>query len=118
MKRLIVIDQDVEALNLINYCAVELKMDVYSSVDQLSAWEIEALRPDILFIDCALSRKDGACICAQLKSNAANKDLRIAVMSTLPQDKSSLTQQYADRYLRKPLDKQALQTTLHSLIIS
>lgn len=116
MKRLLAIDKDIDTLNLINFYASEFELEVYSSIDLLTAWEIEALQPDILFIDWAFNCSDGKDICAELKLNGRNKELRIALMSSIPQFKSLLRQQCADHYLHKPLDGQAIEYTLRCII--
>ena len=116
MKRLLAIDKDIDTLNMINYHAHEFDLEVYTSIDRLTAWEIESLQPDIVFIDCVFNSKDGEFVCAQLKANNRNKNLRIAVMSSIAEYENVLKQQNADSYLRKPLDKHVLIKTLHRFI--
>ncbi|HVW15253.1 MAG TPA: hypothetical protein VHB54_15585 [Mucilaginibacter sp.] len=116
MKRLLAIDQDVPTLNIINFSAPDLGLEVFSAVHELSLWEVEVLAPDIVLIDCHLNCIDESDLCAQLKLNIQTQSIRVVLLSNAHDYGLAAKNTHADACLLKPLDGKSLIRTLRQFV--
>ncbi|MGD9601008.1 MAG: response regulator [Gammaproteobacteria bacterium] len=68
--------------------------------------KVQGFRPDILLLDLRMPRLDGFEVCAQLKADAATRDIRILAMTGVPTRENSLRilAAGAEHCFPKPLD--------------
>jgi two-component system, chemotaxis family, response regulator Rcp1 len=66
----------------------------------------EALRPDLIFLDLNLPRKDGREVLAEIKENPELKDIPVIVLTTsnAEEDIRKSYANHANCYITKPLD--------------
>src|SRR5690606_39272940 len=75
-------------------------------------------KPDIVFADILLQKKDGYDVSAELKSDAELKDVPVVLMWSgfmeLDEDKLQISQ--ANAHLEKPFDVKTLRKLIHELV--
>ena len=70
LKKILLIEDNKVALDMLNYSAYLLKHDVYSSIGEMDYDEIKMLLPDVIIIGYWLNVWGGD-ICSKVKSNPA-----------------------------------------------
>lgn len=68
-------------------------------------------RPDLIFLDVILPKKNGFQVCRQLKTAPETRDIKIVLVTSKTQDSDRFwgLKQGADEYLTKPFDEAELQ---------
>lgn len=105
MKRILVVDDDVDIL-----CVVQLVLDSNGfEVVAISDWkqidgQIVGFNPDLILLDVSLGTQDGRNICKQLKSNASTKHISIILFSANHNVEKSIPECQADYFIAKPFD--------------
>src|SRR5215212_724271 len=105
MKRILVIDDDIDILTV-----VQLVLDSNGfEVSAISDWQqispqIDAFKPDLILLDVSLGTQDGRNICKQLKSNAATKHISVILFSANHNVEKSISECMADSFISKPFD--------------
>lgn len=72
-------------------------------------------KPDIIFADVLITKKNGYEVCAEIKSDPATKDIPVVLMWSgfMEIDESKLAAASADDRLEKPFDADALRNLVH-----
>ncbi len=72
-----------------------------------------AVRPDLIFLDVVLPKKNGFQVCRQLKTSPDTKNIRIVLVTSKTQDSDRFwgLKQGADEYLTKPYSEAELLAT-------
>jgi DNA-binding response OmpR family regulator len=105
MKRILVVDDDIEIL-----CVVQLVLDSNGfEVVAISDWQqiygqIEEFKPDLILLDVSLGTQDGRNICKQLKSNINTKHISVILFSANHNVEKSIPECLADFFISKPFD--------------
>tara|TARA_B100000614_G_scaffold262909_1_gene300453 strand:+ start:41862 stop:42296 length:435 start_codon:yes stop_codon:yes gene_type:complete len=75
-----------------------------------------AIRPDIIFLDLNLPKKDGREVLSDIKSNDKFKSIPIVVLTTSDNasDVNDSYQKYANCYIQKPMDFVAFRRAIQS----
>ena len=105
MKKILVVDDDVDILNV-----VQLVLDVNGfEVLATPNWQqinthIDAFKPDLILLDVSLGTQDGRNICKQLKSNNNTKHIPVILFSANHNIDKSVAECLADNFISKPFD--------------
>lgn len=105
MKKILVVDDDVDILNV-----VQLVLDANGfEVAAISNWQqintqVDIFKPDLILLDVSLGTQDGRNICKQLKSNKNTKDISVILFSANHNIEKSLPECLADNFISKPFD--------------
>src|SRR5665213_2138154 len=105
MKRILVVDDDIDILTV-----VQLTLEANGfNVKSISKWQqiyqsIEIFNPHLVLLDVSLGTQDGRNICKQLKSDPATKNISIILFSANTKVHESLKECLADHFISKPFD--------------
>jgi two-component system, OmpR family, response regulator VicR len=117
-KRILVIDDDPDILEILNIVFEQEGYEVILSADGNEAEHIEELHPDLVLLDIRLigSGKNGADICAKIKSSPGTKDLPVILLSSEDDVRSISEQCGANEYVSKPFMLAQLLTKVHDIL--
>ena len=104
MKKVLVIEDDVDTVQCINYLINDLGFKFVHSESLLSTIDIIKSNPDIIILDYYLPNGHGNQLCLELKSNLLTKEIPVILMSTHPNLRNISKECGADAYLEKPFD--------------
>jgi CheY-like chemotaxis protein len=118
MKRILVIDDDLETRTVIE---ILLKERDYI-VEGISKWQyltysIQYFKPDLILMDVDLSGADGREICQQLKTSKKTRHIPIILFSGYPDLKDHLNGCVPDAVIEKPLDLNNLLETISGTLV-
>ncbi len=105
MKRILVVDDDIDILTV-----VQLVLDSNGfEVIAISNWQqiysqIDSFNPNLILLDVSLGTQDGRNICKQLKSNEETKHISIILFSANHNVEKSVSECLADCFISKPFD--------------
>ncbi|SEN00819.1 Response regulator receiver domain-containing protein [Mucilaginibacter gossypiicola] len=105
-KRVLVIDDDEDILEILNIVFQENGYDIVLSNTGEAAEHIRVIQPDIVLLDVRIvgSAKSGPEICKEIKSQLATRHLPVLLISA-ETDLAMLAQECgADAYVAKPFD--------------
>jgi len=117
-KKVLIIDDDPNTVDMLKEvvemtrddCEIYIANDGYAGL--IKAGETA---PDIIFLDIQLPKIDGFEVCEKIKSNSANKNTKIFILSAFVQNKeyeAKFKQCKADEILAKPTEISKLQALL------
>ncbi|HWZ14302.1 MAG TPA: response regulator [Mucilaginibacter sp.] len=115
-KRILVIDDDPDILEILDIIFQQEGYEVVLSEtgNEAEPDQIMGINPDLILLDLEIksSNKDGAVICAILKSQPETKKLPIVLLSSKSDVGKICGECGADDYLRKPFDIIQLSTKI------
>ena len=102
MKKILVIDDDVDMLHVVNLVLTDKGFIVKTTNRwQIISKTIETFIPDLILLDIDLGGADGGDICKEIKSSTATRHLPVILFSALmPEDYFKACN--AQGYLNKP----------------
>ena len=117
MKRILVVDDDLDILDLVR---MALTMSGYS-VQTLSRWEtmedtIHEFRPELVLLDVSLGTADGRDLCRKLKASPETGNIAVVLFSANIEMQKSMGECRADSFLAKPFDLQRLVKTIRDVM--
>lgn len=111
-KKILIVDDTIENLNILNLILEKENFDVYLSKDGYKAIKIaQEIKPDIILLDILMPNIDGYETCKLLKEDKTTKDIPIIFLSALssPEDKIKAFDVGGIDYISKPFhDKEVL----------
>ena len=111
-KKILIVDDTIENLNILNLILEKENFDVYLSKDGYKAIKIaQEIKPDIILLDILMPNIDGYETCKLLKKDKRTKDIPIIFLSALssPEDKIKAFDVGGIDYISKPFhDKEVL----------
>lgn len=105
-KRILVIDDDEDILEILHIIFSESGYEVILSNTGEAAGYIQVIHPDLILLDVRIvgSVQTGADICREIKSNYETKDLPVMLVSA-ETDLDLIAREWAaDAYVHKPFD--------------
>ena len=105
MKRILLLDDDIDILNV-----VKLLLSYYNyKVKTISDWQtvktsIDVFTPDLIMLDIDLSGADGSEICKSLKLSKATKHIPVILISAHRIPEQYLKQCKAQGFVGKPFE--------------
>ncbi|MEO5782297.1 MAG: response regulator [Ginsengibacter sp.] len=105
MKKILVVDDDVDILNVVQLVldANGFKVVATPNWQQINT-HVDAFKPDLILLDVSLGTQDGRNICKQLKSNNNTKHISVILFSANHNIEKSLPECLADNFISKPFD--------------
>jgi CheY-like chemotaxis protein len=105
MKRILVVDNDPDILNvmeeILEYEGFEVKS--YTDTENIFGC-IDNYHPDLVLMDYILDGINGGELCAQIKSNPKTSSLPVIIMSAYSKVLLSLGNYGCDEFIAKPFD--------------
>jgi two-component system, OmpR family, response regulator VicR len=105
-KRILVIDDDEDILEILNVIFQESGYDIVISNTGEAAEHIRVIHPDIVLLDVRITgyTKSGADICREIKSQYETQHLPVMLISAESDLRTIATECGADSYVAKPFD--------------
>ncbi len=111
-KRILVVDDDTDILNLVQAILDYEGYLVQTSSSGSIFQHVQRALPDLILLDVLLNEKDGRVLCLQLKVNELTKDIPIILFSAQVKKENALNGSHADDFLVKPFDIEELLTVI------
>jgi DNA-binding response OmpR family regulator len=113
MKRVLVVDDDLDILELVQ---MALSMNGYT-VQTVSKWEsmddtIHSFRPQLVLLDVSLGTADGRDLCRKIKASPETSSIAVVLFSANIEMQKSVGECKANSFLPKPFDLQRLVKTI------
>jgi len=104
-KRILVVENDSEILNILSYILVDEGYQVKSLCSLEGFIElIHSYKPDAILLDIIIPGVEGTEICKTIKSTETTKHIPLIVLSTHPTVAASIKEICADEVISKPFD--------------
>src|SRR5476649_2486673 len=105
-KRILVIDDDPDILEILYIIFEQEGYHVILSQTGEEADRIDEINPDLVLLDLEIlsSNKNGAVICAKIKSRPETSNLPVILLSSKPEVGQICSECGADGYMRKPFE--------------
>ena len=117
MKKLLIVDDDKDLLEMVEMALSEQGFDVHTSTEGSSFFsQLEKLKPDIVLLDVFLQDADGRELCYQLKSDPLYDHIPVALYSAGHMSNSTIINSRADTFITKPFDLAQLGDKLRSML--
>ncbi|MCF2494124.1 response regulator [Dyadobacter chenhuakuii] len=118
MRRILIVEDDGDMLELLRIVFRDSGYDVTFSNRALEIDDIMVLRPNLILLDVTLesSPKSGAAICRELKSDPATHEIPIILISGEPNLAKIAKLCNANAYFAKPLDMLGLQVIVNKFL--
>jgi two-component system, OmpR family, phosphate regulon response regulator PhoB len=108
MTNILLIDDEPELLELLEYFFKQLNYRVISYPDAIAIETIKNLSPDLIVLDHNLGEISGGELCRQLKINPDTQNIPVLMLSGDSRLPDLAKDSCADTYLHKPFDIAAL----------
>jgi DNA-binding response OmpR family regulator len=117
MKRILLVDDEVDLLNMVK---LFLERSNYK-VCAISDWEsipgtIDSFNPHLIILDISLRGADGRMICKQIKQNSPTAHISVLLCSGNSKVKHSIAEFLADGFLEKPFGINDLLKEIESIL--
>jgi DNA-binding response OmpR family regulator len=105
MKRILVVDDNVDILHLVALILKNNGFEVLASPkgDDVLA-NTENFLPQVILLDVFLSGHDGRAICRELKGNPRTKDIPVIMFSAHTRREDIISECKADDFIAKPFE--------------
>ena len=105
MKRILVLDDDIDILTVVQLVLDSNGFEVLTISDWRQIYpQIDAFKPDLILLDVSLGNQDGRNHCKQLKSNKDTKHISVILFSANHNVEKSVSECMADSFISKPFD--------------
>jgi DNA-binding response OmpR family regulator len=114
MKKILILDDDKDSLEILSFFLKETGYDLQTSFHGETVFEdIKAFQPDLLLMDVMLGGLDGRAICRSIKENQATHLLPVILISGTHDLSGSIDLPGAPNdYIAKPYDLDHLLNTI------
>lgn len=116
MKKIIIIDNDRDTLDILSFLFEDLEFEVFQYTNRIPIGEIIEKNPDIILLDYYLDDCYGSEICTELKENPMTMHVPIVLLSTSLDLHKIAMDSGADAYLAKPFDIQNIENLVGELL--
>jgi two-component system, OmpR family, alkaline phosphatase synthesis response regulator PhoP len=111
-KRVLLVDDEERVLGLAEATlAIDDSYEITTAGDGEEAIAAcKAQKPDLIFLDLLVPKKDGITVCRELKEDPETRDIKIIMLTAMSQEADRLTalKVGADGYMTKPFSPKAL----------
>ena len=117
MRRILIIDDDVDLLFLGTSLLKQRGFEVFSLASAEEAFEIvHSFKPHLILLDVKLGDKDGRDICLRLKRDPETNFIKIILYSAFPETSVEYSKYGADDFIVKPYEfSHLVERILHHL---
>ena len=104
MKTILIIDDDKDTSDILEYVIKELDVNAVSRPDVLSLSEIQKIMPDLIVLDHWLHGAKGGDLCWKIKNSPATLHIPVIMISAVINLAQVAHDSCADAYIEKPFD--------------
>ena len=105
MKRVLVVDDDIDILTVVHLILESHGLIVQSTPKWQEIFtRIVDFKPDLLLLDVSLGTQDGRNLCKQLKSQSDTKNLSVILFSANHNVLNTIPECLADGFIAKPFE--------------
>jgi len=115
MKTILLIDDEPELLELLEYLFKQLNYSVISYPQAIAVEAIQDLSPDLIVLDYNLGEISGGDLCRQVKAIPQTQHIPVLMLSGDEQLPELAKNSCADAYLRKPFDIAELHSAVRNI---
>ncbi len=115
-KRILIIEDDNDTLDMLEYLAAELDLEVITKSLLIPFDEIIGLNPSIILLDHWISGELGGELCKQIKTDPSTAHIPVIMISALNNIAQIAVNCKADAYLSKPFNIDDLQKVIAQFI--
>ena len=103
-KKILVIDDDSDTVDIITYVLSEEHYEIISSKSWIIITEISSIMPDLILLDHWLDGTLGSKLCKKLKANSQTSKIPVVLISATMGIDSVASECGADAHISKPFD--------------
>jgi DNA-binding response OmpR family regulator len=111
-KRILLVDDEERILGLAEATlAIDDDYEIVTASDGEEAIAVaKAQKPDLIFLDLLMPKKDGITVCRELRADPETKHIKIIMLTAMSQEADRMTALSvgADGYMTKPFSPKAL----------
>ncbi|MCK5241812.1 response regulator [bacterium] len=119
-KRILVVDDEKDIVNLIKYQLKAEGYQVVTAFDGLEALEkVAEEKPDLVILDIMMPKVDGWVVCHSVKGNISTRNTRVIILTAKSQFMAKIKGLYimqADIYMSKPFENTELLSNTDRLL--
>lgn len=115
MKKILVIEDDKDTLDLLKYIIEDMNFDIHCSEQLITLSEVARIDPYMALIDYRLPNGKGSDLCLEIKNNQATRHIIAILMSTNNELATISKDSHADAYIEKPFELEYLAKLLLKL---
>jgi two-component system, OmpR family, phosphate regulon response regulator PhoB len=112
MKTILVIENDPDTLDIMDYMISDMGFNLVRSSSWLSPEKIILLKPNLILIDQQLDEGKGSDLCLHLKFHTLTKNIPVILVSAATGLKELAKDGCADAYIEKPFELTDLEKML------
>lgn len=113
---ILIVDDEQGIIEIVSLILSNAGYDIITDTDG-SLHFLKSIRfPDLILLDNQLGNKSGAEICRSLKTNELTRDIPVMLVSATEGLAEIAAKAFADDFLAKPFDMQALLQKIESLL--
>ena len=117
MKKLLIVDDDKDLLEMVEMALTEQGFDVHTSTEGSTLFShLENFKPDIVLLDVFLKDAEGRELCHQLKSDPSYDHIPVALYSAGHMSNSTIINSKANTFITKPFDITQLGNKLRTML--
>jgi two-component system phosphate regulon response regulator PhoB len=103
-KKIIIIEDDRDILDIMTYILSDEGYDVVPSADSHILEDVQSLQPMLILMDNRLTNGFGRDFCKKFKNDPATGHFPVVLISANPGLEEMALESHADTYLKKPFD--------------
>jgi two-component system phosphate regulon response regulator PhoB len=111
-KRILIVEDDNDTLDMLEYLAIELDLEVITQSSLLPLSEIVEISPSIVLLDHWVKGKLGGELCKQIKADPSTGHIPVIMVSALNNITQIAKDSGADACLSKPFNIDDLQAMI------
>lgn len=115
-KRILVVDDDKEILDIISYILFEKNYHVIPSRTSDILPFLEQIRPDLILLDNWLPEALGSELCKQIKADPVSKKIPIVLISAVNDLEKIAKECHADAFIEKPFNVKDLEELIAEMV--
>jgi DNA-binding response OmpR family regulator len=104
LKKLLIIENDPDTLDIVSILLENSGFNVVQSPKKKSVQEVAEIKPDIIVIDYLLGDSYGSELCLELKNSPLTRQIPIIIFSASHNLEKVIEDCRADAYIAKPFD--------------
>lgn len=117
MKKIIVVENDVDTLDLMNFVLEDSGYEVIRFSNTTTPEELKTHNPNLIILDHFLGDGFGGDLCLQIKNNPQTKHIPVILYSASPGLDKIAKKSNADAFIEKPFDIVDLENMVSKLAI-
>ena len=104
MKKLLIIENDVDTIEIVSIILEDYNYEVVKSETKIPVEKIAEINPNVIVIDYLLGDGYGSELCLQVKENPLTRHLPVVLMSASHHLEKITHDCHADAFIAKPFD--------------